>query len=357
MDKLIKRFTAALAILILLTAIPAYATDGFESMDDPEEHISTSTEEIFNADEIRIVMTFGGDVTLGGTDDQRKSQLGFDAVVAEQGYDWPFSAITNVLADDDLTLVNFEGALTESNKKTEKEFNFKGPADYAFMLTGASVEAVNLANNHIMDYGAQGKQDTMDALDDAGVVYCAAGQTAITEVNGVTVGLIGNTFPYASGRRDISKDVRDLRAKGCQIIVASFHWGSEYEKAFGRDQRNIGRAAIDAGADIVVGHHPHIIQGIEIYKDKYILYSLGNLVFGGNRDPEDRDSFLARVTFTMNDMSGAVKSTEFEMIPLRVTELSTDTDYRPVVAEGSAAERIRDRVLNLSYNVDRIMIH
>jgi poly-gamma-glutamate synthesis protein (capsule biosynthesis protein) len=302
-------------------------------------------------------MTFGGDVTLGCTDEQRKSSLGFNRVVDDKGYSWPFSGISGVLAEDDVTLVNFEGALTDSANKADKEYNFKGPADYAFMLTGASVEAVNLANNHIMDYGAQGKQDTMDALEDAGVLYCAAGLTETVEANGVLIGLIGNTFPYASGKRDISKDVKALRAAGCQIIVASFHWGSEYEKQFSRDQRNIGRAAIDAGADIVVGHHPHIVQGIELYKGKYIIYSLGNLVFGGNRDPDDRDSFLARVTFTMDSVSGAVQSTAFQIIPLRVTALTAGTDYHPIIAEGTVAERIRDRVLNLSYNVDSIDIY
>ncbi|MDR2658245.1 MAG: CapA family protein [Oscillospiraceae bacterium] len=303
---------------------------------------------------VRIVITAGGDVTLGSTDNQRKSDAGFDSVIERNGYEWPFSGVIDCLRSDDLTLVNFEGTLTDSNVKQEKLFNFKGPAEYADMLTLGSIEAVNLANNHTLDYGKDGFADTIAALEAADITYCASGKTAVFTAQGVKIGLIGNTFPYANGKRDVRAAVKSLRDQGCAVVIASFHWGSEYETKFSAEQRSIGRAAIDAGADVVIGHHPHIVQGVELYKGKYILYSLGNFVFGGNVNPEDRDSYLARLTFNVND--GEAGPMEFEMIPIRLTELDKGTDYRPVLAMGSEAERIRDRVLARSYKVEDIAL-
>lgn len=296
-----------------------------------------------------IVVTAGGDCTIGCTNNQRTRKSGFANVVAEKGYAWPFSGLTGVFSEDDLTLVNFEGTLTDSTDAVEKLFNFKGPKEYAEILTLGSVEAVNLANNHFHDYGEQGKRDTMAALDIEGIVYCGSGMTAIYETRGVKIGLIGNTFPYSNGKRDISAEIQELRSQGCQIVIASFHWGSEYEADFSRDQRNIGRAAIDAGADVVIGHHPHIVQGIEYYNGHYILYSLGNLVFGGNTDPSDRDSFLAQLSFEVNEDSTLAPT--LEIIPVRLTEQSSGTDYRPIVAEGDTAERILRRILQKSVNM------
>lgn len=303
---------------------------------------------------VTIVVTAGGDTTLGCTERQSAMKEGFTNVVAEKGYSWPLSALADILSADDLTLVNFEGTLTESKEAQQKTYNFKGPAEYVNILTAGSVEAVNLANNHFHDYGNKGKEDTKAALDGAGIVYCGAGFTGVYEVKGVKIGLIGNTFPYAKGKRDIRKDVTALRKSGCQIVIASFHWGSEYEAAFSSEQRAIGRAAIDAGADVVIGHHPHIVQGIELYKGRYILYSLGNLMFGGNTDPDDRDSYLARLTFTVTEEGSEPPA--FEMIPIRLTEQAKGTDYRPVPAYGAEAERIRDRVLKRSREVDSIGI-
>lgn len=297
-----------------------------------------------------IVISVGGDCTLGSTDGQRANPDGFDTVVNENGYAWPFSELVQVFGADDLTLVNFEGTLTDSGDKVEKKFNFKGPRDYAEMLVLGSVEAVNLANNHFIDYGEQGKADTMAALDAYGVSFCTEGQTAVYEAQGIKIGLIGNTFAYKDGKCDISHDVKSLREAGCQIIVASFHWGSEY-KEYTRDQRNIGRAAIDAGADVVVGHHPHIIQPIERYQDTYILYSLGNLVFGGNTDPDDRDTYIARFTFTVYE-DGTVETPSLKLYPMFVTAREKGTDYRPVFAEGDDYERIMKKILNRSINME-----
>ena len=293
-----------------------------------------------------FTVTLGGDTTLGSTDDLRKREDCFENVAADKGYDWFFSGLQTLFATDDLTLVNFEGTLTEETSKKEKLYNFKGPAEYTDILTLGSVEAVNIANNHTLDYGQQGKADTIANLEAAGIVVSGSGQLGIFEKNGVKVGMTGYCFPYKGGKKDISADVKALREAGCQIVIASFHWGSEYRDDFTGEQRTIGRAAIKAGADIVVGTHPHIVQGIEAYQDSYILYSLGNLVFGGNVDPDDRDAYLARVTFTVYE--DHCDAPELTVVPIRLTALDKGTDYRPVVADEADSARIFKRIMKLS---------
>ena len=300
-----------------------------------------------------FTVTVAGDTTLGSTDTLRKRPDCFENVAASNGYAWFFSGLTSLFGTDDLTLINFEGTLTEETTKKQKKFNFKGPAEYTEILTSGSIEAVNVANNHTLDYGEQGREDTIANLTAAGLIVSGNGQLGIFEKNGIRVGMTGYCFPYKDGKKDISTDVRKLREAGCQIVIASFHWGSEYKDDFTREQRDIGRAAIRAGADIVVGHHPHIVQGVEQYQGRYILYSLGNLVFGGNVDPDDRDSCAMRLTFTVYpDRS---EPPVMSMVPLRLTSLAKGTDYRPVLAEGDDAERIVNRILKRSYEMDQFV--
>ena len=315
--------------------------------------IAEKTEETQPAEETRpktFTVTLGGDTTLGSTDDLRKRDDCFENVAQEKGYGWFFSGLADLFGSDDLTLVNFEGTLTEETGKKEKKFNFKGPAEYTDILTLGSVEAVTIANNHTLDYGTKGREDTIANLENAGITVSGNGILGVFEKNGVKVGMTGYCFPYKDGRKDISKDVKALREMGCQIVIASFHWGSEYRADFTGEQRTIGRAAIKAGADIVVGHHPHIVQGIEAYEDTYILYSLGNLVFGGNVDPDDRDAYAARLTFTVYE--DRCDPPQVTIVPLRLTELEDGTDYRPIVAEGDEADRIVSRILKRSHKME-----
>ena len=297
-----------------------------------------------------FTITLAGDTTLGSTDDLRKRSDCFENVAAEKGYGWFFSGLEPLFATDDMTLVNFEGTLTEETKKKDKKFNFKGPAEYTDILTLGSVEAVTVANNHTLDYGETGRDDTIMNLENAGITVSGNGQLGIFEKDGVKVGMTGYCFPYSGGKKDISKDVRALRDAGCQIVIASFHWGSEYREDFTGEQRTIGRAAIKAGADFVVGHHPHIVQGIEQYEDTYIAYSVGNLVFGGNVDPDDRDAAAIRLTFTVNEKKA--EDMKMSIVPLRLTQLKDGTDYRPVIAEGEEAQRIVKRILRRSHKME-----
>ena len=297
-----------------------------------------------------FTITAAGDTTLGSTDALRRRDDCFERVAEDRGFSWFFSGLRDLFGTDDLTLVNFEGTLTESDDKKQKKFNFKAPASYAAILTEGSVEAVNLANNHIVDYGEAGMRDTVQALTEASIVQSGGGTLGIFEKDGVKVGMTGYCFPYKDGKKDIRKDVETLRAAGCQIVVASFHWGSEYRADFTAEQRSIGRAALAAGADVVIGHHPHVVQGVEQRDGRYILYSLGNLVFGGNVDPDDRDALAARLTFTVYE--DHADKPVLTLVPLRLTEQKKGTDYRPVPAEGEEAARILKRVLKRSSGME-----
>ena len=356
---------AAILLTLMMTSLGAFAAADM-NYDLPSPHITytkleggsmpvlqdvpAKEEPAEDAWPKTFTITVAGDTTLGSTDDLRKREDCFENVYAQNGAAWFFSGVYDLFADDDMTLVNFEGTLTESDDKKQKKYNFKGPAEYTDILTLGSVEAANLANNHIVDYGEQGEIDTIANLENAGIVVSGNGKLGIFEKNGVKVGMTGYCFPYKDEKKDISKDVKALREAGCQIVVASFHWGSEYMEDFTREQRMIGRRAIEAGADIVVGHHPHIVQGIESYEDTYILYSLGNLVFGGNVDPDDRDACAVRLTF--NVYEDRCDAPQMTIGPLRLTELSDGTDYRPVVAQGEDAERIVKRILKRSHKMD-----
>lgn len=156
----------------------------------------------------------------------RKRDDCFENVAAEKGYGWFFSGLQTLFATDDLTLINFEGTLTDETGKKQKLYNFKGPAEYADILTLGSVEAVNVANNHTLDYGQKGKEDTIANLEAAGIIVSGGGQLGIFEKNGVKVGMTGYCFPYKDSKKDISADVKALREAGCQIVIASFHWGA-----------------------------------------------------------------------------------------------------------------------------------
>ena len=354
-----KRFAAVLLLILAAALFTCAAADMDYSL--TSEHVTYEKTEESSMPILQDVqpkadtwpktftITVAGDTTLGSTDELRKREDCFENVYAEKGAPWFFSGVLDLFDDDDMTLVNFEGTLTESEDKKDKKYNFKGPAEYTDILTSGSVEAVSIANNHIVDYGDQGEADTIENLQSAGLTVSGNGMLGIYEKNGVKVGMTGYCFPYKDEKKDISADVKALREAGCQIVVASFHWGSEYMEDFTREQRMIGRRAIEAGADIIVGHHPHIVQGIEKWEDTYILYSLGNLVFGGNYDPTERDAYAARLTFTVYE--DHCDAPQLTIVPLRTTQHERGTDYRPIIAGEDDAARIYKRIINHSSNM------
>ncbi len=283
-------------------------------------------------DTVDITMTFGGDCTFG-----RSRTAGykgsFDEMYDKMGAAYFFSNVKEFRTDD-LTMVNFEGALTTYDvPREEKAFLFRGRSEYAGILKAGSVEVVTVANNHARDYGDRGLKDTMKNLSSY-VAVSGFGQMPIVEIKGVKIGFASNLGWYfnSAQKQFINHAIQDLRARGANIIVFNFHWGEEGEYQSNATQRAIGRYCIDQGADLVIGHHPHVVQEVETYKGKQIVYSLGNLCFGGNRNPSDKNCLVFQQTFTMNVDNGRVKEKNHKAIPYKISSVKYKNDYRPTAA-------------------------
>ena len=295
---------------------------------------------------VSLTLSVVGDCTLG-TDETFDYDTSLNAYYENYGADYFLQNVKDIFSTDDLTIANFEGTLTDSDEREDKTFAFKAPASYASILTGGSVEAVNTANNHSHDYGEQSFDDTLAALDDAGIVHFGYDETAVMDVKGIKVGLVGiyELYDHLEREQQLKDNIAKVKADGAQLIVVIFHWGNETETVPDSNQTTLGRIAIDEGADLVCGHHPHVLQGIETYKDKNIVYSLGNFCFGGNSSPSDMDTMIYQQTFTI-DADGIKKDNVTNIIPCSISSAAYDgyNNYQPTPAEGDEATRILGKI-------------
>lgn len=295
---------------------------------------------------VSLTLSVVGDCTLG-TDETFDYDTSLNAYYENYGADYFLQNVKDIFSADDLTIANFEGTLTDSDEREDKTFAFKAPASYASILTGGSVEAVNTANNHSHDYGEQSFNDTLAALDDAGIVHFGYDETAVMDVKGIKVGLVGiyELYDHLEREQQLKDNIAKVKADGAQLIVVIFHWGNETETVPDSNQTTLGRIAIDEGADLVCGHHPHVLQGIETYKDRNIVYSLGNFCFGGNSSPSDMDTMIYQQTFTI-DADGVKKDNVTNIIPCSISSAAYDgyNNYQPTPAEGDEATRILGKI-------------
>lgn len=298
---------------------------------------------------VSFTISAAGDCTFG-TDENFAYEGSMPAKYDEVGdFNYFFENVKSIFEADDLTIINFEGTLTDSTTREDKEYAFKADKSYAEILTDGGVEAANLANNHSKDYGEQSYTDTIDALDEAGITNFGYDRVAIKKVKGVKVGLVG-TYVLADGlgvKDSMEKNIQDLKDQGAKVIIASFHWGVEKAEYPNEVQVELAHAAIDAGADLVLGHHPHVLQGIEQYKGKNIVYSLGNFCFGGNMYPSDMDTMIFQQTFTLK--GGKLQEDNVtNIIPCSVSSAEDYNNYQPTPAEGDKKEEILNKITQRS---------
>ena len=210
---------------------------------------------------VSLTVSVVGDCTLG-TDENFDYDTSLNAYYENYGADYFFSNVKSIFSADDLTIANFEGTLTDSEDREDKEYAFKAPAEYAGILTSGSVEAVNTANNHSHDYGNQGYEDTISALDSAGILNFGYDKTLVTEVKGIKVGLVGiyELKDHLERKEQLKQNIAKVKAEGAQITIVIFHWGNEKEEVPDSNQTTLAHLAIDEGADLVCGHHPHVLQ-------------------------------------------------------------------------------------------------
>jgi poly-gamma-glutamate capsule biosynthesis protein CapA/YwtB (metallophosphatase superfamily) len=297
-------------------------------------------------DEIEILISFAGDCTIG-TDESFSYVNSFPYRFEKVGKDYSyfFKAVQSVFQNDDLTLVNLETTFTNAKKKAQKAFRFKGDPSYVNILTEGSIEMVNISNNHIYDYLSQGFNETLDMLTSAGVLYSGEGHIAYYETKGITIASIGYNGWSTRIMESLSKDIEAARSEA-DIVIVSFHWGKERSYYPNAVQITLGRYAIDEGADIVVGHHPHVIQGIDKYKDKYIVYSLGNFCFGGNRNPTDKDTFIFQNHFIFRE--GKLSDSKGIVYTCSISSVHYVNDFQPTLLNGKDRERVIERILQYS---------
>lgn len=300
-------------------------------------------------EEVKITVSMVGDCTIG-TDEQFDKSSNFDAfyiVKKDPGYF--FQGVRDVFAADDLTVINMEGTLTESDTRQDKTYAFKGDPKYTEILTAGNVDAANLANNHSKDYGEQSYTDTIQYLESAGIATFGYDRTSVLDIKGIKVGLVG-IYVLADGmerQQQLIDNIQSVKNQGAQVVIVSFHWGTEKATYPDDIQKTLAHIAVDNGADLVVGHHPHVLQGIEEYNGKNIVYSLGNFCFGGNRNPLDKDTMIFQQTFTFEN-GELVQDNVKNIIPCSLSSVKEYNDYQPTILEGSESERVLQKIQELS---------
>ncbi|MDO5398302.1 MAG: CapA family protein [bacterium] len=332
--------TAALALFI------AGAVQSFRSKTSAP--VPEITERPAAAPARTLTVTATGDCTFA-TDSNADIDAGFVGFADRYGYEYFFKNMRELFSSDDLTLINFEGTLSENGEREDKQFAFRGDPEYVKVMTSSSVEAANLANNHSSDYGSISLQDTRRILEENGILTCRGkDNVTVTEINGIQVGLVGINYLNDKMKTELEDALCKAKDNGAELIILSIHWGIEKETEPNEEQIEAAHRAVDCGADLVIGTHPHVLQGYEIYKGKYILYSLGNFCFGGNNNPSDKDTAVFRQTFTLENGS-ITKDDNAEIIPCRISSHSRYNDYQPFIAEGDEAERILKKIPLIEY--------
>lgn len=328
-----------------------YALKEMEELDKQEENI------VKEPVKKTILISFAGDFTLG-TDTKFAYDSSLPAAFINNGknYSYFMKNVSNIFSSDDYTLVNLETTFTDSNEKAHKDgdvfYNFKGPKEYVNILTKGSIEGVTIANNHIYDYGKQGITDTVNALKENNVDICGEGYKILRDIKGVKFGFLGYTgWEYSNDlKTKIVNDISELRKQGAQVIIPYFHWGIERSYEPYDVQQNLARFSIDNGADAVIGSHPHVIQSLESYKGKLIVYSMGNFCFGGNSNPPDKRTFIFQVKANIED--DKLKNFQYKILPTMISSRNDKNDYIPTLASGDSKGNILKMLNELSLTLN-----
>lgn len=309
--------------------------------------ISSNTT-IENDDQLTI--SFVGDCTLGTGANYSYRRSFIEKYDNVQDDSYFFSGVKSVLATDDVTIANLEGVLSDDAKTLNpKKYNYKGYTKYVNILKKGSVEMVNLANNHTYDYLEKGYQDTINTLNNGNVIYFGYNNYRIIEIKGIRLGIVGLPgWDYGTATSSIDRAMDYFKDTGVSLIIFNFHWGEMRKYVHNKTQEKIAKYAIDKGADLVIGHHPHVLQGIEMYKGKYIAYSLGNFVYGGIYYPYDSDTVILRMSYDIKN--GKVINGKLTLIPASITSSGVINDYRPKILTGNEKKRVLNKIMKYSTN-------
>lgn len=312
-----------------------------------------------------VVISFLGDCTIGCDEDGYREGNKRSFVYYEQQYgkEYFFAGLQSVLANDDLTVANLESVLSNSGetRNKKKTYCFRGPTDYVDILKLGSIEAVSFANNHNMDYGPEVAIETTRILEENGIIWFGMSmdndtmelvdelcKTYIYERDGVKIGFFA--ICDSTWNKNIQRKTQEhkeaviaLREAGCDLVIACLHGGTEYGIAHDIDK--FAKRFLDFGCDIVVGNHPHVVQGIEVCEKGTIVYSLGNCCFGGNTRIHKYAEYGAVVQFDFEFASGEDTTylghtmTIYPIVPASLVD-NEYADYQPKLVNGTVAEKI-----------------
>lgn len=279
-----------------------------------------------------LTLSFVGDCSIGEMAESSGKAGSYTATVDEKGYDWPFSLVREYLEADDFTFANSEVVFTSRTRHLDKKTNLRAAAQYAQVYLHSGVDAVNTANNHAMDFYDAGYTDTLAALDQYeiphfGTLYPgtkrAQDRLGVYMVKGITIGALGFSYPQDSDVKKIANRIAQLREQGCDLVVVSLHWGREVQSSPQSWQFTYAKQVIDAGADIIWGHHPHILQQVLFYEGKPIFFSTGNFTFG-SMSAVDPDTGIFQLCYQLTEEGPVLE--RFSVIPCRTQGKG---DFRP----------------------------
>ena len=368
---MIRKYVACLlSFLLLFSFSSAQDRDDVDITDLLETVPEDMGEKLSRDDDGAILMTITctGDFTIGGDNYHNKDI--FTRELNEHGGDINFimENVRDIFMNDQLTLINFEGTLTDTryvpDSKKNNDFLFNISPSYVSVLKDNGVEAVSLENNHVMDHGEEGYEDTKNALRSADVIYSNSEEIGIFEYQGIQVAMLsylcidryGKPYGgYSTFEEKVCADIAEAK-QYYPLVIVSFHWGNETWYRPTDNQIRLGRLAVDSGADLVIGHHSHRIQPIEYYNGVFICYSLGNFCFAGHNNPSDKTSIMFQIRYRIKDHKVAYK--DFRIIPIRISSRKDRNDFIPTpFSPGAETDSIlsvlrsRDNTKNLPYAV------
>ena len=322
--KLVIGIAAAVGLLVLaaLILLIRFEIIDEEFLSSPSPNASPAPSDAVQTEpeHERFTISLVGDCTLEGN--RFQSLCGDD-----MGY--PFENVREYFENDDATIANLECNFSDALLSSGSLFHFKAPTENADMLVSGGIDFVTTANNHIMDYGQRGLDDTLSALDERGIAYGIDGQSVVfTTESGLKLGIYCGYGGFMISETQIKEAIDKLKADGAEYIICALHWGVEGAYRPNAYQKNLAHAAIDAGADLVYGSHPHVLQPTEEYGGGLILYSLGNFSFGGNSFPRDYDSVIVQLTLCRN-ADGDVSLEACDYIPCSISGSDENNDFRP----------------------------
>lgn len=299
---------------------------------------------------VTITISAAGDCTFGSDRSSPSSANFYSVRQRVKKDDYFFRKVSSIFKKDDLTIVNLEGTLTKRGQRAPKKYAFRGDPSYAKILKKGHVEAVSFANNHCRDFGPISYQDTCDTLKKNKIHYASYEKTCIYRKKGKKIGMVAvnGLENFSASKNLIQRGIKKLKERKADLIIVSIHAGIEHTSQLSDTQKSLSRYAVRQGANLVLGHHPHVLQGIETYRGAYIVYSLGNFCFGGNTNPSDKDTMIFQQKFTFQGKKLLRKKSPAKVIPCSLSSRPDINNYQPKPAAPKRYQRILNRLARYS---------